>query len=139
MKRQKVIVFGTFDIVHDGHIHFLKEAKSFAQELVVVVARDKNVEKIKGKIPLNNEIERVSAIKNLGIADNVILGNESDFLEPIISEKPEIVVLGYDQEWNEKELEEKIVERGLTVEVKRAEAFRADKFKSSKIKKALKN
>ena len=52
---KKVIAFGSFDILHKGHEAYLKEAKSYGDYLVVVVARDENILKFKGKNPRNDE------------------------------------------------------------------------------------
>ena len=46
---KKVILFGTFDIFHKGHKNFLEQAQEFGDYLIVVIARDKTVKKIKGK------------------------------------------------------------------------------------------
>ncbi|MHA1679090.1 MAG: adenylyltransferase/cytidyltransferase family protein, partial [Promethearchaeota archaeon] len=56
---KKVLCFGTFDILHPGHVSFLKQARKYGNYLVVVVARDENVKKIKGKYPLDNELKRI--------------------------------------------------------------------------------
>ena len=48
---KKVLIAGTFDIIHPGHINLIKQAKEFGDFLVVVIARDKNVIKAKGKQP----------------------------------------------------------------------------------------
>jgi len=42
-----VMTFGTFDIVHPGHIHFLQQAKTYGDRLITIVARDMNVQKFK--------------------------------------------------------------------------------------------
>ena len=47
-KRTKIMIFGTFDGLHKGHLNFFKQAKNFIQNsfLIVSIARDKNVYKI---------------------------------------------------------------------------------------------
>ena len=55
---KKVLIFGTFDIVHMGHLHIFKKAKEYGEVLIVSLARDKNVEKIKGIGSFYNEKER---------------------------------------------------------------------------------
>jgi cytidyltransferase-like protein len=74
---KKVIVFGTFDIFHEGHRNFFKQAKEFGDFLIVVVARDGNVLKIKGVLPWNDEESRLAEIKKSGLVDKVILGNKN--------------------------------------------------------------
>ncbi|MFH1181685.1 MAG: adenylyltransferase/cytidyltransferase family protein, partial [Candidatus Woesearchaeota archaeon] len=52
-----VMVFGTFDILHRGHEHFLRQAKKHGR-LIVVVARSSIVRKLKGKPPMFSERKR---------------------------------------------------------------------------------
>ena len=73
---KKVMCFGTFDKLHPGHLSYLEQAKEYGEYLVVVVARDKRVKKIKGKFPQENEKLRQ---KNL-IQANVV---DEDFLEAL--------------------------------------------------------
>ena len=58
----KVMVFGTFDGLHEGHKNFFKQARKYGDYLLVVVGRDKNVEKMKGHLPQRNENERMKEI-----------------------------------------------------------------------------
>ena len=48
---KKVMIFGTFDKFHPGHINFLKQSEQYGDYLIVVVARDITVKKLKGKMP----------------------------------------------------------------------------------------
>ena len=61
------MVFGTFDGLHKGHISFFKQAKNLIKNsfLIVSIARDKNVIKIKGKEPKLSENERLILVKNM--------------------------------------------------------------------------
>lgn len=93
----KVIAFGTFDIVHPGHVHMLTEAKQYGDYLVVVVARDQTVCEVKGRLPRNDETVRLKNIMDLDIADKVLLGCLDDHYKIIREVDPDIVALGYDQ------------------------------------------
>ncbi|MCX6707322.1 MAG: adenylyltransferase/cytidyltransferase family protein, partial [Candidatus Woesearchaeota archaeon] len=71
-KPKTVLVFGTFDILHPGHLNFFDQARKAGGEgskLVVVVARDFNSKKAKGIFPLNNERARLDAVKKSNSAD----------------------------------------------------------------------
>ncbi|MDO8499513.1 MAG: adenylyltransferase/cytidyltransferase family protein [bacterium] len=94
---KKVIAFGTFDLLHPGHVHMLKEAKTYGDWLTVVIAKDLTVSEVKGHLPTNNELERLAAVTNLNLADRVVLGNIHDKYAVIVEEKPDVVALGYDQ------------------------------------------
>jgi len=115
-----VVATGTFDIIHPGHIRYLKEAKKLGTELVVIVAREKNVKhKPKPVIPEEQRRKVVEAIKYV---DKAILGDEKDIFKPIQEIKPDIIALGYDQHFDEKWLENELRKRGLKTKVVRINA-----------------
>jgi len=91
------MVFGTFDIIHPGHKNFFKQAREYGEYLIVVVARDKTVKEVKGKMPANNEKARLSNIKKSGLVDEAVLGNLKDKYKNIKKLKPDVICLGYDQ------------------------------------------
>lgn len=128
------MVFGTFDLLHDGHLNFLKQAKDKGDKLIVVVGRDENIIKIKSKLPVHNENERLNNLKQ--IADKVILGEINDFYKVIEDNKPDVICLGYDQD--SMKLENELKNRNLNIEVIRLKPYREDEFKSSIIRKNLK-
>jgi FAD synthetase len=135
---KKVLVFGTFDIFHKGHGDFLRQARAHGDFLRVVVARDETVLKMKGKTPLNSELNRLNAIKESGLADEVVLGNLGDKYAVVRDFKPEVVCLGYDQKFFIQELRQKMDEAGLSkTEIVRLEAFLPEKYKSSKLREQL--
>lgn len=131
---KKVMCFGTFDILHEGHRFYLSEARKLGDFLVVVVARDETVKAVKGKQPLHGENERVHDLQQLGIADKVILGNPGDKLKVVESETPQIICLGYDQTFFTDNIKEKLRLRGLDVEVVRLPSYKPEVYKSSLLK-----
>lgn len=99
MRQKKVLVFGTFDRLHPGHRFFLRSAKKQGNYLVVVVARDANVRKLKGKLPHDRERTRLAMLRSNKVVDYARLGYKTwrrrfELLHKI---KPQIVCLGYDQ------------------------------------------
>ena len=66
----KVLVFGTFDNLHEGHLYFLSEAKKRGA-LHVSVASNESVNQRKGRVPKQDVAERMAAIEALGIAESV--------------------------------------------------------------------
>lgn len=92
----RILVSGTFDDLHPGH-HFLLTEASKKGELWVIVARDSNVQKIKGRPPLQTEEVRKRAIEEAFPSAHVLLGDATDFLKPVHSINPDLIVLGYDQ------------------------------------------
>jgi len=127
----KVMVFGTFDIIHPGHLYLLTETKKLGDSLVVVIARDQTVAEVKGITPQNNENARLKNITDLQIANKVILGNISDKYQIIREEKPDIIALGYDQRAFVDKLNTTITEDIKIVKIK---PYKEDIYKSSKLR-----
>ena len=117
----RVLATGTFDILHPGHLLYLEEAKKLGDELWVIVARSSMV-KHKPK-PLLPELQRLTMIRALKPVDQAILGDEHDMFKPLEDIKPDLIVLGHDQYFNAKELEEKIRSRGINAKVVRINAY----------------
>ena len=128
------MVFGTFDVLHPGHEYFLKESKKHGDELIVVIARDLTVKEIKGKLPLNNELKRLNAVKKLKYVDKALLGNLRDKYRIIEDIKPDVICLGYDQNSFTANLKNELKKRALLIDIYRILPYRKDKFKSSKLK-----
>ena len=123
--------FGTFDVLHRGHEHYLREARKLGDFLVVVVALDGTVAAVKGRAPARSEGERLRRVERLGIADRVVLGRSGDKLAVIEDEKPDVLAFGYDQKAFTGSAAGELRKRGLKVEVVRIGAFRPERFKSS--------
>lgn len=88
---------GVFDILHLGHIETLKKAKEIVDVLVVVIARNTTVEKLKGRSAIMDELDRLKIISSIKYVDFAMLGSEKDFMEPVNLIKPDVIILGYDQ------------------------------------------
>lgn len=114
----KVMATGTFDLLHLGHIYFLKEAKKLGDKLAVVVATDKTVRKLKHE-PINPQEIRLKLIKELKIVDEAFLGHEDDMYKIVQEIKPDIVALGYDQVHDEKTIEKELKKRGIKTKIVR--------------------
>lgn len=127
----KVIVFGAFDGLHEGHLNFLKQARNFGDYLVVVVARDKNIFRIKNHFPNNTEKQRFSDIRECGLANEVRLGYESDPYKIIEEIKPDVICLGYDQKSFNNNLKEKLKRKGLEPRILTMKSYKSKKFHSS--------
>ncbi len=93
-----VIVNGTFDIVHRGHIEMLNYAKSLGDFLVVAIDTDKRVKELKGSSrPINNQWDRMFLLDNLRAVDTVcFFETDLDLIEIIKQYQPNIMVKGSD-------------------------------------------
>ena len=131
---KKVISFGSFDILHKGHEAYLKQAKSYGDYLIVVVARDDNILRFKRKKPKHDENCRLDQVKKLDVVDNAILGNKENIFKVLEEFKPDIICLGYDQKIDEKKLIEELKKRNVKAEIVRAKPFKQEIYKSSILK-----
>ena len=70
---RKVITYGTYDLLHRGHVRLLERAKALGDYLVVGVTAD-GFDKVRGKINVSQTLnERMRSVQELGIADEVIV------------------------------------------------------------------
>jgi FAD synthetase len=118
----KVMATGTFDLLHMGHIYYLKEAKKLGDILTVVVARDSTVRKLKHE-PVNPEDIRLDLIKEVRVVDEAYLGYEDDMYAIVEEIKPDIIALGYDQIHNEDVIRQELKKRNLNSKVVRLSEY----------------
>jgi len=116
----KVMASGTFDLLHMGHIYYLREAKKLGDELVVVVACDKTVRTLKHE-PVTSEKMRVELIKELQVVDKAVLGNKGDMYRIVEEIKPDIIALGYDQIHDEQKIKDELKKRNIDTKLIRLE------------------
>ena len=136
-----VLAFGCFDILHYGHLQYLRKAKALGGRLVVVVARDKTALRIKGRQPVFDEVARLEMVRSLKLVDEAVLGHAGGEKYGIIGElRPDFIALGYDQREDDSALRAWLDANGL----KRTEVVRIrhveneEIFKSSKALEKLK-
>jgi len=133
IEHNRIMAFGTFDILHKGHKKFLQQARKFGDYLIIIVAKDKTVLEIKCKLPRNNENQRLNAIIKSKLADKAVLGNLINKYKIIKKYKPDIICLGYDQQAFTENLEEKLIEYNLlNTKIIRLKSYYPEKYKSSK-------
>jgi cytidyltransferase-like protein len=142
-ERARVLVFGTYDIIHPAHLKFLVEARQTANcydcELVVVLARDSSIERIKGHKPIFSEEQRLKLVSGLRVVDYAQLGKEGEnYFDIILAIEPDFIILGYDQLPNDEPLLEFIKEHHLKTTVYRLPHFESgDLSSSSEVRKKV--
>jgi len=129
-----VMVFGSFDVMHPGHLNFLRQAKSYGDKLIAVVARDSTIEKIKNFTPKYSERDRLEHIRDMPMVDKGVLGYEKDPYEIIEELYPDIICLGYDQNSYSDNLRQELEKREMKIKMIRLSPYRPDLYKSSKLK-----
>lgn len=101
--KQIVFTNGCFDLLHIGHIRYLKEAKALGDFLFVGVNTDSSVQKLKGPTrPIQNENDRAEILAALASVDATCLFSEETPLELIKQVRPDILVKGGD--WKKEQI-----------------------------------
>ena len=124
----RVMAVGVFDLLHAGHLHYVEQAKSLGDELIVVVAHDDTVRKQKHEPVTNQELRR-RMVEGLKPVDTAIVGNPPS--EPIFDilniVKPDIIALGYDQKHSRDSIKSGLEDNGWgRVQVIRVEGLADD-------------
>jgi len=95
---KRVMVNGTFDIIHRGHVEMLNYAKSQGDYLLVAIDTDRRVKELKGDTrPINNQLDRLFMLENLQAVDGVRFFDSNEDLISIMEQyKPDVYVKGSD-------------------------------------------
>lgn len=130
------MVFGTFDMVHEGHINFFTQARALAADphLIVSIARDSASVRVKGSPARHTEIERMRMVEKSPLVDEVVLGDEVGYIDHIKIAAPDIIALGYDQSGEYvARLESDLLGVNLMTKVVRLKPYKPEVYKTSKL------
>lgn len=127
----RVMCFGTFDLLHPGHEDYFRQAREFGDELIVVIARDRTVLDVKGQLPVTNEEDRRKRVEAHPLVARAVLGSHDDKYRVLEDHRPDVVVLGYDQQAFTAVLADELARRGLSARIVRAEPFQPDRYHTS--------
>ncbi|MFQ5908314.1 MAG: adenylyltransferase/cytidyltransferase family protein [Thermoplasmata archaeon] len=128
----RVMATGVFDILHVGHLHYLKQAKELGDELVVIIARDTRVRRMKHE-PVTPEALRLELVDALKPVDRAVLGHEGDIYQTVDEVRPDIIALGWDQEFDDEDVEAEVRRRGVPAKVVRLAKMEGDLDGTTKI------
>lgn len=116
----RVVAQGTFDLLHPGHLHYLRAAKEMGDELHVIIARRQNVtHKAPPVLPNQQRREVVAALE---MVDGAHVGHETDIFAPIEELDPDVIALGYDQHHDIDSIQAQLDERNIDCAVNRVSA-----------------
>ena len=121
----RVMATGVFDLLHPGHLYFLREAKKLGDELWVVVARDTTARRFKHE-PIMPEAARVQMVEGLKPVDRALLGHEGDIYAILDEIRPDVIAIGFDQIHDEDRIRAECARRGLATKVIRLPKFEGD-------------
>lgn len=129
---KRVLIFGVFDLLHDGHRYFLEKSREYGDYLTVSVARDSYVVSHKGRKPVHDESTRKKALIESGLVDEVLFSDaELGSFNVIEQTHPDVICLGYDQHALKKVLSAWITEKGLTIDIATIPPYKEDTYKTT--------
>lgn len=130
----RVVIAGTWDLIHPGHIWLMNKAKERGH-LTVIVARDSTSTRIKGRRPVVPEEQRLEVVRALKPVDEATLGEENhDILKIVEQLKPDLILLGPDQHYDEETMQKDLEKRGLKTKVQRIkEVYEGCRLNSSSL------
>ncbi|GAG58993.1 unnamed protein product [marine sediment metagenome] len=136
-----MLIAGTFDLLHPGHIYLVNEAAKMG-DVYVIVATDQNRKLYSGESPIIPENQRLEVIMSIKNVKEARLGrSDNDTLKTVEEINPDIILLGPDQKYDQETLKQGLVEKGLNnIIVKRLDSY-YDKYElhsSNLIKKKIK-
>ena len=124
----RVMAVGIFDLLHAGHLHYVEQAKSLGEELIVVIAHDETVRKQKHEPVTGQDLSR-RMVEGLIPVDQAIIGNPPGvpIFEILGQIHPDLIALGYDQKHSIDAIRKGLDQHGFEdVEVTRVEGLSDD-------------
>ncbi len=133
----RIMVFGTFDMLHEGHLDLFRQARSLVSDphLIVSVARDAVAARIKGVAPRHAEAERRALVAASDLVDEAVIGDEEGYIGHLVLARPDVIALGYDQAGEYVDhLADDLSSAGLKTTIVRLKPHRPEVYKTSKLR-----
>lgn len=132
--KKTVLIFGTFDKLHPGHLYFIKQASRHGR-VTAVVARDTTVRFLKKKKPADSERRRLARVARLPDVKRALLGDRNlDGRYRVLKKvRPDTICLGYDQVYFIDHLPKMLKRYGISARLIRLKPYKPQLYKSSKM------
>ena len=119
---KKVLVGGCFDLIHYGHIVFLKEAKKQGDYLIVALESDENVKKYKGpNRPIHKQAERAEMLRSFRMVDEVVelpeMKEDYDYFKLVEKIRPDVIAITKDDPQTENKKRQAALINAQVIEV----------------------
>ena len=133
-----VVVFGTFDVLHPGHLALLKHAAGFG-DVTVSLTPDALCRKYKGHDPVNTFAKRAARLERISFVQQVVPSDMREHAYDVLARiHPQFILLGYDQQALGGPLTARLRELGLNSRVVVARPYRGNLYHGALIQAALK-
>ena len=134
---KKVLAFGAFDPLHEGHRDFLRQAKALGDYLTVIVARDSAIRAGKKYTPHTSEEMRLQEVASVEYVDEAMLGSQAPHQYELLEQLSfDVIALGYDQQPEDTAVRQELNNRGKhSVIIARLKPFHPETYKSTYIRR----
>ena len=131
---KRVMIFGSFDIIHRGHLSFLKQARRQGRWVIASIARDEFIKRTKNRDPVHNEQERLTQILATGIVKEAYLSDEvSGTYLTLMKAKPDVICLGHDQDKLRENLLAWMKKQNCDIPIRTMRPYKRHRYRSSKL------
>lgn len=129
----RVVLFGAFDPLHEGHRNLFEQARALGHRLTVVVARDSAIRAQKGRVACIPEYKRIAAVAHELSVDDTLLGDTDPTSYTTLASIPfDVLALGYDQHPSDSTVASILERLGLGhVRIVRLAPYKPHTYKSS--------
>lgn len=133
---KRVLAFGSFDPLHEGHRNLFAQAKALGDHLTVVVAHDSALRANKRREPFQGEEQRLTAVAADESVDRAMIGNKQANTYTLLSELDfDVIALGYDQAPDDAAVRAELDARGKRqVVIVRLKPYKPESYKSTLIR-----
>ena len=129
---KRVVVFGVFDGVHDGHRDCFRQAREFGDHLIVIVGRDGPAFRLKDQSPRYSEAERLDLVAREHWVAAAVLGDEELSTYQVLEQlNPDLICLGYDQQVLGEDLQMWMDGTGKSIPMHFMKPYKPRRFHSS--------
>lgn len=132
-KSVRILLFGTFDPLHEGHRTLFRQVAALGDHLTVVVARDTVIQAQKGRPAFMQERDRLTEVAQDVSVDTAMLGDTDPSSYALLASIPfDILALGYDQIPPDSEVRTILDDLGLShIRIVRLGSYHPEQYKSS--------
>ncbi|HTK04637.1 MAG TPA: adenylyltransferase/cytidyltransferase family protein [Candidatus Eisenbacteria bacterium] len=131
--KKTVLIFGVFDLLHPGHMAFVREAAKHG-EVTAVVTRDEKVMAEKGRPPFFSETERLAMVVALKGVANAELGDKGARWTVVSRLAPDVICVGHDQDATHPKFLAQVAGLRKPPKIVRIEGHETGKYSSSRLK-----
>ena len=130
--KKRVVVFGVFDGIHEGHRYLFHQAKSHGEELFVIVGRDQTTSRLKNQRPRLSEYDRLHGVLREQWVADAVLGDERLSTYYVLEQlNQDVICLGYDQHELAQDLRRWMAEQARLIPTVTLQPFKPGHFHNS--------